>query len=84
MKSETEASRTWIEAAGARTGKFGEDRDSIERIERLQKEVEELQRENDRKSAMLDRFQQYQIGDQYLSQDNMIKDAIDEHNFKQN
>ena len=56
--------------------------DNSEKIQRLESTIEELNLKLVQKDQQIQRFEQWQIGDKYLSQDEILKDAIQEHRTK--
>ena len=56
--------------------------DNSEKIQRLESVIEELNLKLIQKDQQIQRFEQWQIGDKYLSQDEVLKDAIQEHRTK--
>ena len=60
------------------------DDQALERIKKLENDISQLQLQLTQKDSMLQRFEQWQIGDKYLAQDDTTNEVIEEHKFKQN
>lgn len=62
--------------------KPGIQQDTSERINQLEQRLSDAQQQLQQKDSLIQRFEQWQIGDKYLSQDEVLKDAISEHRAK--